>query len=815
VLRNLAFRSVAASTAAMLMLVGVGWLSLSSLRTLMGSERLVTGSYEVVAAIDNVNAALADMGVSEHAFLLSRNVGDAEAYSDNVAALRVAADRLDALVANGEQRARVTALREALRADIADLDAEMQQGYDSADNRKQHARPVIAAMLAAEGALLQGRQRADGESATRAYTWIWIGMILGAAFMLAAAALIAAELVRRQRAEQALYASDTRLRAMFNAMLSGMFVTDDRSKVVSVNPALCRMIGLPEDQIVGRSVGEFLALPSGPSAETLAQVRDRVIGRVTPYDMRRADGTFVPIEMCVTRFEIEGRQYHAASWTDGAERREIDRMKDEFVSVVSHELRTPLTSVRGALQLVLADPPDFKDEEQAPLLEIALNNCERLIRIINDILDVSKIEAGKIDLHRKACGAAELAATAMQSVTEIARQASVTLETDIEENIGGVHADFDRMVQVLVNLLSNAVKFAPASSVITLGARRTGNTIALAVRDRGQGIAEADLSKLFKKFSQLDASATRATGGTGLGLSIVKALVEQHGGTVAVDSQLGAGTTFTVTLPAANEVEMAEKVAQAARPAPVLRPATTSRRSKILVVDDDPDVRVVLRKQLEAVGYSVTEAANGEAAVSAAVAERPDLITMDLIMPGMGGLSAIRKLASDARTRTIPVVIVSAVAETVQFDEEFTIVAKPVDGDHLRHKIEHLIGRTSNATLLLAEDDDDLRGVLSVALARGGFNVVTAGDGEAARQLFDSTPCDAVVLDLHMPAVDGFAVIEHVRRSAVRAATPIVVVSGSNGGLGETRALQLGANIYLAKPVNADALIEELGRLVA
>ncbi len=815
-LKNLAFRTVLASAAAMLMLVAVGWLSLSSLRGLMTSERLVTGSYEVVAAIEDVSATLADMGASEHAFLMTRDLDNAAAYGDNVAALDRAADRLGALLTNGEQRRRLGALREGLRADIADLDEEMRGGRTSGDNRNQHARPVLVAMRAAEGALLKGRQRADDESSRRAYTWIWMGIVLVAAFMGAAVALIAAGFVRSQRAERAVASSEARLRATFNAMMSGMFVTDDHSIVVSVNPALSKMIGLPEDRIVGHSVAEFLALTEDQDGETVAQMRDRIIGRVTPADMRRADGTLVPIEMCVSRFEVDGRQCHVASWTDVSERREIDRMKDEFVSIVSHELRTPLTSVRGALQLVLADPPEFKDEEQAPLLDIALKNCERLIRIINDILDVSKIEAGKIELHLKPCSASELAATAMQSVTEIARHASVTLETEIEEGVGHVRADFDRMVQVLVNMLSNAVKFAPAGSAVTLGATRAADSITWSVRDRGQGIAEEDLSKLFKKFSQVDASATRATGGTGLGLSIVKALVEQHGGTVGVESRLGEGTTFTVTLPAvlAPVLLAAPEPVQTKRPAPLFRSAARNGGTKILIVDDDADIRLVLRKQLEGAGYSVTEAVDGDAAVSAAVAERPDLITMDLIMPGMGGLSAIRKLAADERTRDIPVVIVSAVADSVVFDDEFTIVAKPVDGDQLRREIEQLIGRTSNATLLLVEDDEDLRGVLALALSRGGFNVVTADGGDAARQMFDITPCDAVVLDLQMPSVDGFAVIEHVRHSAMRAETPIVVVSGSNSGEG-ARALQLGANVCLAKPINPDALLQELGRLVA
>src|SRR6185503_18052164 len=190
-------------------------------------------------------------------------------------------------------------------------------------------------------------------------------------------------------------------------------------------------------------------------------------------------------------------------------------------------------------------------------------------------------------------------------------------------------------------------------------------------------------------------------------------------------------------------------------------------------------------KQLEAVGYRVMEAADGDAAIAAAAAEQPDLITMDLVMPGMGGLSTIRKLSADPRTQSIPVVIVSALADSITFDHEFAIVPKPVDGDLLRREIAHLIGRSSNATLLLAEDDDDLREVLARSLARGGFDVVSAADGEAATRLFDERLYDAVIVDLHMPTLDGFAVIEHVRQSATSPGTPIVVVSGSHTGEGE------------------------------
>ena len=230
---------------------------------------------------------------------------------------------------------------------------------------------------------------------------------------------------------------------------------------------------------------------------------------------------------------------------------EVDRLKSEFVSIVSHELRTPLTSIKGALQLLLSESP-AADPDHVTLMNVALSNTDRLVRIINDILDISKIEAGRLELNAKTQSVAEVVTLSVQNVQHLAQSASLTIATVIEPDVPAIHVDLDRTIQVVVNLLSNALKFAPAKSEVTLSARRERDGfVAISVTDRGRGIPPDKVGLLFQKFQQLDDANTRKVRGTGLGLAIVKALVEKQGGRVRVESEVGKGSTFTITVPVA------------------------------------------------------------------------------------------------------------------------------------------------------------------------------------------------------------------------------------------------------------------------
>ncbi|MEW6322949.1 MAG: response regulator [Acidobacteriota bacterium] len=602
---------------------------------------------------------------------------------------------------------------------------------------------------------------------------------------------------------------DADLQTVLEPMIDGVIIATDTGKIEWVNSAAARIFGYGRDELIGRYFKRLLAVPEGDEEAFLRSVPAKALGDVTQWEGRRKDGQRFPIEVALSSFRTASGLHFMGSVRDVSERQEIDRMKNEFISVVSHELRTPLTSIRGSLQIVLDEQPQFADEEHEPLLKIALNNCERLIRIINDILDVSKIEAGQMDFDRRDCAVTDIVEAAVESVRPMALAAGVELAVELPGPDPGVHGDFDRLVQVLVNLLSNAVKYSPAGTTVTTSARQVDGHVDFAVADRGRGIKEEHFEQLFRKFHQVDSSPRRRAGGTGLGLAMVKAIVEQHAGRVSVKSRLGEGSTFTVRLPAAH----------GGRPSSIkgapLPPPAPARGRTVMVVDDDADVRRVMRRQLEQVGYHVIEVADGGHAVAMAIAEKPDLITMDLLMPGLGGLAATRALASDVRTRDIPVVIVSALAEVVRVGNTAAAVAKPARPDHLLSEIGRVLRRKAGRpTILLAEDDDDLRDVLAKALRDRGYHVVTAADGLEACQRFDETMCDLVLLDLHMPRRDGFEVIAHVRGSDRKPPVPIAVISGSVGGEGQGRSVELGANLFMSKPVDAAQLVREIASLL-
>ena len=276
-------------------------------------------------------------------------------------------------------------------------------------------------------------------------------------------------------------------------------------------------------------------------------------------EIHHPDGRVFPILASGAPLRNQQGQVAGAvvAFQDISRLRELDRMKDEFVSIVSHELRTPLTSIRGSLQLVIGEPGSVPDQEHRALLHIALNNCERLVRIINDILDVSKIESGNLVLNRKPVSAAELIRQSLDVVRGPARAAGVRLDANVSSTVPPVMVDPDRIVQALVNLLSNAVKFAPTDSTVTVAVTGSEHQGMVVVSDQGEGIAPENLNRLFRKFQQVDSSSSRRKGGTGLGLVITKVIVEQHGGRIFVDSELNKGTRFSFTLPAATPEEEA------------------------------------------------------------------------------------------------------------------------------------------------------------------------------------------------------------------------------------------------------------------
>jgi len=352
-----------------------------------------------------------------------------------------------------------------------------------------------------------------------------------------------------------------RLQATIETVPVALVIVDaDTGRIALQNRTATALIGHEPDEAAAREAywrAFAVTTRDGTPVDVRAWGAERVLqGQVLVGEelvVQHPDGRAIPILVSAAPlYEDNGRiTGGVAAFQDITGLYEVDRLKSEFVSIVSHELRTPLTSIKGALQLLI-DERLASDPDHAMLLNVALSNTERLVRIINDILDISKIEAGKLELNARPHAVHEVVKQSLQNVEPIARGALVTLQADIEAGVPAVQVDLDRAIQVVVNLLSNALKVAPPHSAVTLAARRAADGfVAFSVTDRGRGIAPDKIGLLFQKFQQLDGANTRKARGTGLGLAIVKALVEMQGGEVSVESRVGHGSTFTVTVPVA------------------------------------------------------------------------------------------------------------------------------------------------------------------------------------------------------------------------------------------------------------------------
>ncbi len=337
--------------------------------------------------------------------------------------------------------------------------------------------------------------------------------------------------------------------------------------------------------------------------------------------------------------------------------------------------------------------------------------------------------------------------------------------------------------------------------------------VTIAVADHGEGIAPENLNRLFRKFQQVDSSSSRRKGGTGLGLAITKALVEQHGGRIFVDSELHKGTRFSFTLPTATPDEAASIAPVAANDDGSARLAVR----RVLIVDDDDDFRALMKQQLTNAGYVVLDARDAESALQIARTARPDVITVDLLMPGIDGWAFIDRLRREEGLGHIPIVVVSGATgarEGEGLPHDVSVIAKGDGQDRLLREVGLALAGRRGATIVVAEDDNDLRGILTTSLTRNGHRVIAARDGAEALAAIEREHVDLLVLDLVMPNIDGFEVLARLKELAKADALPVVVVTGTDRSTTELQALRLGAHVYLTKPIEAAALTEQVTRLL-
>ena len=467
-----------------------------------------------------------------------------------------------------------------------------------------------------------------------------------------------------------------------------------------------------------------------------------------------------------------------------AELQRATQHKSDFLANMSHELRTPLNAVIGfsdVLREQMFGPLNAKQEEYVTDI---LTSGQHLLSLINDVLDLSKVEAGKMELESGVFDLRKLLENSLVMVKERALSHGIQLSLDIGDGIGLIEADERRVKQVLFNLLSNAVKFTPDKGRVGIRVRLVESTVEISVSDTGVGISEEDMPKLFGEFQQLHTGLTNKPEGTGLGLSLTKRFIELHGGRIWVESVAGQGSTFTFSLPfksSANQLVLAP----VHDPVPGKSPGSRSRATpKILVIEDDPKAADLLRIYLSEAGYLVELAADGVEGLRKVKELSPDAIILDVLLPTVDGWEFLDQLKADPATKDVPVVIVSIMD---QKGKGFAMGAadylvKPVAKDELIKKLNalHLSGAARPRKILAIDDDPKNVELLSAALEPEGFEVLKAYGGEEGVELACKEKPDLIILDLLMPGTNGFDVLERLQSSTQTNYMPVVLFTVKN-----------------------------------
>jgi PAS domain S-box-containing protein len=579
------------------------------------------------------------------------------------------------------------------------------------------------------------------------------------------------DITERKEAEQALRRSEAHNRALLDVLPDLMFRISRAGVYLDFKADKEDDLAVPPSSVIGTTL--FDALP--------ADVAERLVFGI---EQALQTGAIQMVEYQLV-LNLAPRDFEArivvcaenevlAIVRDITERKHIERMKNEFVSTVSHELRTPLTSIRGSLGLIAGGVAGEVPERVKMMVDIAYKNSERLVRLINDILDIEKIESGNLRFDIQPLELRPLVAQAIEANRGFGQQLEVSFALSSAADDAWVSADGDRLTQAVTNLLSNAAKFSPPGAEVLVALNRRGGAVRVSISDRGPGIPESFRTQLFQKFAQADSSDSRQKGGTGLGLSITKAIVERLGGRIDFEPRLGGGTTFWIELP-----EWREQAP--ARVAALVPP-------RILIVEDDREVGVLLATILHGGGFA-TDVAHAAAAARQLLAERDYVaLTLDLMLPNQEGFALIRDLRSQAATRNLPIVVVSAWAAPSGQELNGAALAlidwieKPIDEQRLLEAVRQACRRPAGdrPTILHIEDEADIRTVVS-EIVQDVADVAQAENIQEARQRLHTSSFDLIILDLELPDGSGLELLRELNSGAV-ALTPVVIFSVSEVG---------------------------------
>jgi PAS domain S-box-containing protein len=655
---------------------------------------------------------------------------------------------------------------------------------------------------------------------------------------------VARDITERKRVEALLRESEERHRKLFENNPHPTWVFDRETlRFLAVNAAAVRKYGYSREEFLAMTLKDIRPPEDVPALLETVRALGEGNESSNAWRHRLKDGTIIDTEntsyaltflgraarvvvaVDITQRkldEAEKREYMdslaATNQELGLRNREVERatkLKSKFLASMSHELRTPLNAIVGFSDLLADGIPGELNGKQKRFVNHIRQGSAHLLQLINDILDLSKIEAGQLELRCEQF----LVKEALPEVLSTIRPLAMAKNIQVQQKLGTdrpVYADRVRFKQILYNLLSNAVKFTPKGGRIEIDCFESVNQVCLSVTDTGIGIRPEDQQIVFEEFRQVEGSPDAVNEGTGLGLAITKRLVEQQGGKISLSSEPGKGSRFTFTLPAGSNTFRPEPTNP-----PNSLPATTSGGSGkplVLVVDDEASARELLASYLNP-AYRIAIAESGAEAVNKAHQLRPDAITLDLSMPGGSGFEALVTLKKNPKTANIPIIIVSMVdQEKVGFalgaaDYLIKPIRKPVLLEAIRKHVPPQ--GNDDSEILLVDDDPRTLEMLEESLRSAGYETQSVQSGARALEVLSSKLVSAVLLDLLMPGMDGFEVIRHVRQEATLKELPIFVMTGKSLTPEESALLARDTQALLQKNGSwQQQLIAEVGRVV-
>ncbi|MES2664144.1 MAG: PAS domain S-box protein, partial [Pseudomonadota bacterium] len=582
------------------------------------------------------------------------------------------------------------------------------------------------------------------------------------------------DVTERLRQQQIIKASEETFRAAMEHASIGMALVSPNNKLLKVNEALCTILGYTKSALLVRDL-ESITHPDDVEINK-SNIKKMLKGEFSSFEMEKryihSNGhtIWTLVNVSLVRDSENQPKYFIKQVQNISDRKEMERMKSEFISIVSHELRTPLTSIRGSLGLMVGTMTKDIPEKANRLIEIAYKNSERLILLINDILDIDKIASGQMRFDIKPEKLNSLVKQAIESNNDYAKKFNIDLFAGEIDPTIVIKVDSARFLQVMANLISNAAKFSITDGQVEVSTQLKENRIRINVKDYGMGIPKEFHSKIFSKFSQADSSATRVKGGTGLGLHITKQLIEYMNGEIGFDTEIGIGTTFWIDFPVSYEnVQVIPLQSKA------------EAKKKILICENEKEIAELMQRMLNNAGFESDIAFSIFEAKRILKNQTYSAMTLDIVMPMGNGIDFIRELREEPRTSSLPIIVVSGQSSDGKTGIQGSVLGvahllqKPVDENILISCLRTAVDLNEKPKILHIEDDVDLSKVLEVAF-QDKVELVNVTSLAQAQNILMKEKFSLIILDLGLPDGSGLSLLSNLHQF-VDAPPPVVILS--------------------------------------